>query len=126
MRKIEDEERVSVNYGKILRLINKRGFHSAYEFCISLGMSGSYIQNMYHNSIHYPNRGKMLYKDLKKIARTLNVHGATSLMDLKNEGKNYIDKDIAVEMKADMPADERIAEALETIAELLGEIASKK
>lgn len=109
--KINGDDRVSVNYAKVVSRARKLGL-TAEDVSIKIGKSHGYIAAMSRQS------SKMLYKDLKAVARLLNVHGATKL--IAQEGENVvINKDDLEDMKADAPTDERIATALETIASCL-------
>lgn len=110
MMKYKDDDRVLVNYEKMFRIIEKRGLNQS-TVSTAIGKSRAYIYSMYSKD------SKMLYGDLKKIANILYIHGATKLV--RKEDDKQIDEDIIAEMKANMTSEERIAEALETIAGLL-------
>jgi len=112
--KYKDDERVPVNYQKIFRTIEKRGLNQS-TVSTAIGKSPAYIGAMYSKD------SKMLYGDLKKIARILYIHGATKLVreDDDKQKEDQINEDLIAEIKANMTSEERIAEALETIAGLL-------
>lgn len=110
VKKIKDDERVSVDYGKIIKLIDKRGL-SMSMVSTTIGRSPGFIGAMYNQN------GKMLYRDVKGIARVLYIHGATKLLASGNEDcSSDISKDAVKEIKANMSIEERIADALERIA----------
>ena len=115
--KFKDEDRVPVNYAKLIARANKLGFTPA-DVSLKIGKSHGYIGAMSSKS------SKMKYEDLKSVARLLDVHGATKLVAEDGENTN-IDKDILEDMKADAPTDERIATALEAIASYLQAMMSK-
>lgn len=116
--KIKDSDRVSVDYEKIIKRAAKCGL-SLSQVSRATGRSSGFISAMCSKS------SKMLYCDLRQIARALNIHGAAKL--IAEDGKNRdIDEDELANVKADMPADERIAIALEEIALLLQKIMEKK
>jgi hypothetical protein len=91
-----------------------------------INKSSGYITSMASND------SKMLYIDLKGIARALDIHGANQLVIEPGEeqigvsdGKGMTedtDKDIMEEMKANMTFKERRTEALEAIAGCLVEL----
>ena len=114
---IKDDERVFVDYAKIIGMCKKRHL-SLSSVSKAADRSPGFISAMASGN------SEMLYGDLKKIARALGVHGATKLMATVSEER--VDMDIIEEIRADMPADQRIAEALEKIAAQLDEIIAKK
>ena len=109
--KIRDTDRVIVNYEKIIKRANKLGL-SLSQISRAIGRSPGFISAMCSGA------NKMLYCDLKQIARVINVHGATKLIAEESEGTN-IDRDELAESYAALPTDERIARALEEIARML-------
>lgn len=109
--KIKDTDRVIVNYEKIIKRANKLGI-SLSQISRAIGRSPGFISAMCSGA------NKMLYCDLKQIARVINVHGATKLIAEEGESIN-IDKDELAEIDAGLPTDERIAKALEEIARIL-------
>ena len=117
MKRYKEDDRVLVNYQKMFRIIEKRGLNQS-TVSAAIGKSPAYIGAMYSKD------GKMLYGDLIKIARILYIHGATKLV--RKEDDKQINEDIIAEMKANMTSEERIAEALETIAGLLLELLEAK
>jgi len=119
VNKPKDDERVSVNYEKIVARASKTTIPIA-QLSRLIGHSPAYINTMRNNG------GKMLYSDLKKIAKILDIHGATKLIADKKSETNNIDEDVLADIIADAPADERIAMALEEIARLLSVIAEKR
>ena len=119
VNKPKDDERVSVNYEKIVARASKTTIPIA-QLSRLIGRSPAYINTMRNNG------SKMLYSDLKKIAKILDIHGATKLIADKKSETNNIDEDVLADIIADAPADERIAMALEEIARLLSVIAEKR
>jgi hypothetical protein len=115
--KYKDTDRVSVDYKRIIKKANKLGFTPA-DVSLKIGKSRGYIMAMSGKS------SKMLYRDLKLVARLLGIHGASQLVAVDDED-TAIDKDILEDMKADTPTDERIATALETIATCLQRMDSR-
>lgn len=109
--KIKDTDRVIVNYEKIIKRANKLGL-SLSQISRAVGRSPGFISAMCSGA------NKMLYCDLKQIARVINVHGATKLIAKEGEGTN-IDRDELAESDAALPTEERIAKALEEIARIL-------
>lgn len=107
----KDEERVPVNYAKIIARARKLGFTPT-DISLKIGRSRGYIEVMSRKP------SKMLYGDLKLVARLLGIHGASKIVAADGEDA-VIDEDILEDMKADTPTDERIATALETIASCL-------
>jgi len=119
VKKIKDDERVSVDYGKIIKLIDKRGL-SMSMVSTTIGRSPGFIGAMYNQN------GKMLYRDVKGIARVLYIHGGTKLLASGNgDCSSDISKDAVKEIKANMSIEERIADALERIAICLERIDRK-
>lgn len=119
VNKPKDDERVSVNYEKIVARASKTTIPIA-QLSRLIGRSPAYINTMRNNG------SKMLYSDLKKIAKILDIHGATKLIADKKSETNNIDEDVLADIIADAPADERIAMALEEIARLLSMIVEKR
>lgn len=115
--KIKDSDRVIVNYERVIKRANKLGL-SLSQISRAIGRSPGFISAMYSGS------SKMLYCDLKQIARVTNVHGATKL--IAEEECANIDKDVLADMKADAPTDERIAAALEAITNSLRTITENR
>lgn len=110
VKKYKDDERVTVDYGKVIKLIDKRGM-SMSMVSTMIGRSPGFIGCMYNQN------GKMLYRDVKEIARVLYIHGGTKLLS-SDDGDclSDISKDAVKEIKANMSVEERIADALERIA----------
>ena len=109
-KKIKDDERVSVDYEKVVRIIGKRKLNIS-TVSTMIGYSPSYISAMYKGN------SKMLYCDVKAIAKILDLHGGTKLLPSNNEDCSInIDKDAIEEIKANISNEERIADALERIA----------
>ena len=114
--KFKDSDRVTVNYEKIINRANKIGL-SLSTVSRAIGRSPGYISAMCSGA------SKMLYCDLKQIARVLNVHGATKLIAEENQSVS-IDEDALKEINADTPT--RIAIALESIASSLRILVNRK
>lgn len=119
VNKPKDDERVSVNYEKIMARASKMGVPLA-QLSRSIGRSAGFVNAMSSS------QSKMLYSDLRNIARVLDIHGATKLIADKKSEVNNIDEDVLADIRADAPADERIAMALEEIARLLSVIVEKR
>ena len=117
--KPKDDERVSVNYEKIMARASKMGVPLA-QLSRSIGRSPGFVSAMSSS------QSKMLYSDLRNIARVLDIHGTTKLIADKKSEVNNIDEDVLADIRADAPADERIAMALEEIARLLSVIVEKR
>ena len=113
--RFNNDERVYPDYEKIRKLIKKRGMKLK-QVSLAIGMSGSHISTMACGN------NAMAYKIIKKIAAALDVRGANKLLASPDGKKrSAVDDNCIVELKEDMSTDERIAEALEAIAEALNE-----
>ena len=108
MKAIKNNARVPVNYEKIIKRAEKLNI-SLRTISLAIGKTSGYIAAMSGS------KSKMLYCDLKQVARILNVHGANKLI-LEADNNGTIEEDVIADMKANLPTDERIAAALESIA----------
>ncbi len=109
----KDNDWVSVDYEKLFRAIERKGLKKS-TASLALGKTTGYLSAMRCTN------SRMLYGTVKRLAGILGVHGATKLLASSDNTRNTIqNKDLAAEMRANTPIDERVADAMERIAEAL-------